>query len=140
MYKKILVPLDGSIIADLAAEHAVDLAKLLAAEVTFLHVISVRANIDRSGEGYHGIYQDLLIKGQEIIKNAEEAYGSFGVSINGKLIWGNPLEGICMEAKEGRYDLIVMGSRGLSEIKGFLIGGVINKVVRYAPCPVLVVR
>ena len=140
MYKKILVPLDGSIIADLAVEHAVDLAKSLAAEVTFLHVISARSNINESGETYQWFYQGLQKNGQEIIEKAKEAYGNYGVVISSKLIWGNPVEGICIEANEGRYDLIVMGSRGLSEIKGFLIGGVTNKVVRHASCPVLVVR
>lgn len=140
MYKKILVPLDGSIIADLAAEHAVDLAKSLAAEVTLLHVISTRSKINESGEACQWIYRDLQFKGQEIIKKTKEAYGNCGVVIGSKLIWGSPVEGICIEAKEGRYDLIVMGSRGLSEIKGFLIGGVTNKVVRHASCPVLVVR
>jgi len=47
---------------------------------------------------------------------------------------------ICREAKEGRFDLVIMGSRGLGEIKGYLMGSVSNRVVRHASCPVLIVR
>jgi len=53
---------------------------------------------------------------------------------------GDPAEQIITRAKRERTDLILMGSRGLSDIRGFLLGSVSHKVATYAPCSVLVVK
>ncbi len=53
---------------------------------------------------------------------------------------GDPAEEIVNAAKEGGYDLIVVGHRGLSPVRAFLLGSVSNRVVAHAPCSVLVVR
>jgi nucleotide-binding universal stress UspA family protein len=53
---------------------------------------------------------------------------------------GDPAEEILRVAKDGGYDLIVVGHRGLSPVKAFLLGSVSNQVVSHAPCSVLVVR
>ncbi|MFZ5595617.1 MAG: universal stress protein [Bacillota bacterium] len=145
MYKKILVPLDGSFRASIAAEQAVQLAKLMNSEVMFLHVIPsispyVGQYAGKSEGAYEQIHNDLQNIGEEILRKAMEDFGSYGVSLDAKKIWGNPAAEICREAKEGRYDLIVMSSRGLGEVKGYLMGSTSNRVVRHALCPVLIVR
>jgi nucleotide-binding universal stress UspA family protein len=145
MYKKLLVPLDGSVRANLAADQAMELARCMDAEVLFFHVIPalppyVNKYNDRLGGAYQQIHDELQAAGEEIMERARNEYGSRGVMIDTRIIWGNPAMEICREAKEGRYDLIVMGSRGLGEIKGYLMGSVSNRVVRHAPCPVLIVR
>lgn len=53
---------------------------------------------------------------------------------------GDPAFGIVTVAKEGEFDLIIVGHRGLSPIKAFLLGSVSDRVVAHAPCSVLVVR
>jgi len=53
---------------------------------------------------------------------------------------GDPAEEIVRAAKEGEFDLIIVGHRGLSPVKAFLLGSVSNRVVSHAPCSVLVVR
>ncbi|MFZ5647301.1 MAG: universal stress protein [Bacillota bacterium] len=145
MYRKILVPLDGSARANVAAEHALELAKNMSAELLFLHVIPalppyVNKYSDRLGGTYQQIHDELQAAGQDLLDKAKEEFGKSGLSIDTKIIWGNPAMEICREAKEGRFDLIVMGSRGLGEIKGYLMGSVSNRVVRHASCPVLIVR
>lgn len=145
MYRKVLVPLDGSIRANIAAEHAMDLAKTMKAEIMFLHVIPalppyVNSYSDRLGGAYQQIHDELEATGREIMEGAKKDYENSGVSMELKVIWGNPAMEICREAKEGRFDLIVMGSRGLGEIKGYLMGSISNRVVRHASCPVLIVR
>ena len=145
MYKKILVPLDGSARANVAAEHAIDMARTMKAEVMFMHVIPalppyVNAYSDKLGGAYQQIHDELEATGKEIMENAKRDYEGSGVSTEIRVIWGNPAMEICREAKEGRFDLIVMGSRGLGEIKGYLMGSVSNRVVRHASCPVLIVR
>ena len=145
MYKKILVPLDGSEKASAAAGKAVELASIVGAEVTMFHVIpALPPYVNRYGEHLGGAYQqihnELQATGEEILQKAQDDFAKSGVKLNVKILWGNPAEEICREAKEGDFDLIVMGSRGLGEIKGFIMGSVSNRVVRHAPTPVLIVR
>lgn len=145
MYKKLLVPLDGSARANMAAEHALSLAKCMDATVLLFHVIPALppyANkfSDRLGGAYQQIHDELQVTGEDIMEKAKSDFGNYGVNVEIKIIWGNPAMEICREAKEGGFDLIVMGSRGLGEIKGYLMGSVSNRVVRHASCPVLVVR
>jgi nucleotide-binding universal stress UspA family protein len=58
----------------------------------------------------------------------------------GVVVRGNPAEQIIDRAKREKADLILLGSRGLSDIRSFLLGSVSHKVVTYAPCSVLVVK
>lgn len=53
---------------------------------------------------------------------------------------GRPSERIVEVAKEGKFDVIVMGSRGLGGIKGFFLGSVSDRVADEAACPVLIVK
>ncbi|MHB8156327.1 MAG: universal stress protein [Desulfocucumaceae bacterium] len=145
MYKKILVPMDGSVRANLAAEHAIELAKSNKAEVLLLHVIPalppyVNTYSDRLGGAYQQIHDELQATGEEIMEKAKKDFGKSGVTIEVKIVWGNPAMEICREAKEERVDVIIMGNRGLGEIKGYLMGSVSNRVVRHASCPVMIVR
>ncbi len=142
MYKKIMVPLDGSDQAEEAAVHAVQLAKIAGAAVTLYHVIPALPPYVNDGLGgaYQQVYEDLQNTGDEILAKAKERFSGEGVAVDTKIVWGNPAEEICKEAKGGDFDLIVMGSRGLGEIKGFIIGSVSNRVVRHADIPVLIVR
>jgi len=144
MYKKILVPLDGSDQAKMAAEQAVDIAEKFGAPVTFLHVcpnfnfmneFSIHAAID-----YTQLREEFSLQGEKILEDALVEFASRDVTITKKMVWGYPSEEIIQEATEGGYDLIVTGSRGLSAIKGYLMGSVSNRVTKHAPCPVLVVR
>ncbi len=144
MYKKILVPLDGSATAIMAAAQAIDIAEKYGAQVTFLHVcpnfsfmneFSIHAAID-----YTQLKEEFTVQGEKILADALAKFPDTQVIINKKLVWGYPSEEIIQEANDGGYDLIVTGSRGLSAIKGYLMGSVSNRVTKHAPCPVLVVR
>ncbi len=142
MYQKILVPLDGSAKAEEALIHAINLAKLTKGNITLLHVISELPPYldDGLGGAYQQVYQDLQMTGENILEKVQQKYASEGVVMESKIVWGNASEEICKESKENNYDLVVMGSRGLSEIKGFIMGSVSNRVVRHASCPVLIAR
>ena len=143
-YSKILVPLDGSDPAVLAAKHATHIAAKFGAEVTFLYVcpvfnfineFSIHATID-----YIQIKEELTTQGNNILDFSLKEISLENIPSQRKLCWGYPAEEIIKEAKAGEYDLIVTGSRGLSMVKGYLMGSVSNRVTKHAPCPVLVVR
>jgi len=143
MYKKILIPTDGSNRSDEAIETGVKLAEKVGAEVTVLHVIPkipVYAQFDYSGASFKAFLEALEKFGIQMLFSVEEKYADSGVNITTKLLKGNPSEEICKEAKEGSYDLIVMANRGLGEVKAFLMGSVSSKVVKHALCPVLIVK
>lgn len=145
MYKKLLVPLDGSALSNSAAEHALKMAANMDAEIVFLHVIpALPPYVKKNGNQAEGVYQqvheELRKSGNQIMEQAMTEFMSHWNKLDKKVIWGNPAMEICREAKEGMYDLIVIGSRGMGETKGYLMGNVSNRVIRHATCPVLVVR
>ncbi len=150
MFKKILVPIDGSDFAYLAAQRAVFMAVKNGGMVTLLHVINY-------GQGSRGNYIRPSLKNElmdqlehdgkllldKVFTNLELIQGADKydrISIATELAWGNPSEVIVEKARSGGYDLIVMGSRGLGAISGLLLGSVSDRVVKLAPCPVLIVR
>ena len=62
------------------------------------------------------------------------------LQVTKELVEGRPADKIVETAKEGMFDLIVIGSRGLGGIKEFFLGSVSNRVADKAPCPVLIVK
>lgn len=150
MFKKILVPVDGSDFAYLAAQRAEFMAAKQGGIVTLLHVI----NYGQSSRGNHlrpslkhehmdQLEQEasaLLAKVKANLELIQAADKDKNVTLESELAWGNPAEVIVEKAKSGGYNLIVMGSRGLGAISGLLLGSVSDRVVKLAPCPVLIVR
>ena len=139
IYNKILLPTDGSENNKVAIEHAIALAKELNADITALSVI------DRSY--LSSLYESIPLpefspEVDEVSRRAVDCAvkegQKMGVRITGKVIDGHPADEIIKASKD--YDLIVMGSLGRSGMSHLLIGSVAEKVVRFAHCPVLVIR
>ena len=78
--------------------------------------------------------------GAGILADGKKNAGTERVEVETLLKGGHPVEGILQTAKKDDFDLIVMGARGISRIRGILIGSVSDGVIRHAPCPVLVVK
>lgn len=135
MYKKILVPIDGSGKSLLAACHGAELASNFGASVTLIHVIPVLP-LDVRGM----VINQFRAEAKELLKKVARDLDRFNVSIDIKVKTGKTAESICIIARKHKYDLIVIGSRGLSEVKGYLLGSVSNAVTIHAPCPVLIIR
>ncbi len=145
MYRKILAPIDGSDRAKLAAAHAADLAKKLDAELTLLHVVPhLPAYVNRYSDHLGSVEQTLLEEfskeGEKTLTEIKWALTKKDIKAHTILVIGNPAEEICKIAEEESFDLIVMGSRGLGEIKAYIMGSVSSRVVRHAKCPVLIYR
>lgn len=138
MFKRILIATDGSENASHALDYAAELARIASSEeVVVIHVcIGCTADLDpdeRNLEAANGIAADAAEKLAEAGVNArtivETDYPPESV--------GNA---IIDTAKAEDVGLIVLGSRGLAEFKGMLLGSVSNKVVHGAECPVMVVK
>ncbi len=86
-------------------------------------------------------YELLEDVGQNILTRAREAAVSEGVlSVETCMLDGDMANGLLQRAAEENADLIVLGSRGMGEIKGLLLGSVSHKVSQLAPCPCMTVK
>jgi nucleotide-binding universal stress UspA family protein len=137
MFGHLLVAVDGSREASKTIPAAVDLATKFGSKVTVVHV--------REHERYEGDDVDLgpAMSAEEIVDGAVQAFAEAGVTADAvirRVRPGDTPEQIVQVARETECDLIVMGTRGMTEWKSLLLGGVANKVVHHAHCPVLLVR
>ena len=139
--KKILIPTDGSDYSMRAAEYAIGIAKTLNAEVTVVYVIDevVLDQISKSSNR-ESIEAELKEDGQRYIKYACSLAKKEGLKNSCVLAEGRPYEQIVHLAKDLGIDLIVMGTYGRRGPERILIGSVAERVIEYAPCPVLVVK
>ncbi len=139
--RKILVPTDGSLHSNHAAEYAIELAKKMSAEIIVLYVMDTVAleQTSRLTER-EGMERELKENGQRYINYALGLAKAAGVRASSLLAKGRPFEQIVHLAKGLGTDLIVMGTFGLRSAERILIGSVAERVIEYSPCPVLVVK
>lgn len=145
MYRKILVPLDGSELAERALEHALEVARGSQARLTLMRCpleidpLVLQAALTK-GPCHHEALREMSQK------EAESYLGQLAARPELKEVvddtqtpMGNPPEQILRTAQKGHYDLIVLSSHGRGGLDRFMFGSVADKVVRHAHCPVLVV-
>lgn len=124
--KTILACTDGSSYAQDALKFTAELAKAAKSKITVLYVAKPRGgSLPQSKE--------VVAEGAEILKKA-------GVEPEAKIREGAEAEEILREAREKDYDLIVMGHKGKSSIREFLLGDVVSKVTHHSLRPTLVYR
>ncbi len=141
MYKNVLIPTDGSDIAEMAVKHGIGLAKALGIKVYGLYVIDTSAFIGVPTEAVWENMKNLLEdEGKRALGMIEKMAGESGVEHEIILSEGPPYKNIIQTAEEKEIDLIVMGTAGRRGLDRFLLGSVAEKVVRTAPCPVMVVH
>lgn len=133
---RVLVGYDGSE----QARRALEWAPRLAGESP-VTVISVAPTLEASPRIPDAVdpTSNVDMHQQQLVE-AATLLGINGVRVEKLLRIGNPAEEIITAAEEGRFDLILIGIRGLSAVRRFLIGSVADRVVRHATVPVLVVR
>ena len=140
MYKKILVPTDGSEFAKKAQQHALFLAKVSGAEII---AVSVTENNFVNGlpldDEVYQLNQILKERSEENLKEFDKL-NEEDLKITHVIREGSPAKVILEVAKEEEIDLIVMGSSGKSGFDRFIMGSVADKVVNSAKCAVLVVH
>ena len=140
MYKRILVPTDGSEFAKKAQQHALFLAKVSGAEIV---AVSVTENNFVNGlpldDEIYQLNQVLKERSEENLKEFDKL-NEDNLKITYVIREGSPAKVILEVAKEEEIDLIVMGSSGKSGFDRFIMGSVADKVVNSAKCAVLVVH
>ncbi|HUK28719.1 MAG TPA: universal stress protein [Candidatus Acidoferrales bacterium] len=144
MFERILVAVDGSAFSDRALACAADIAKKYSAKLIILHVILRRfyaVTPSEAGVLATTVYvKELEVEGKEIIKRADEYTKNSGVDYECKLVQGVPADEIVKVGQVENVNLIIVGSRGLTEVRAFLQGSVSDKVSHHAKCPTLIVK
>lgn len=146
MPKRILVCIDFSRLGDDVVTYGHKLAHRLDAEVSFIHVIEFTQAFRGYGNpSMISLPEAVRTKAREHIEMLvlqAEAKMPTGKDHRHPLIVreGEPAEEIISFAKEGHFDLVVVGNRGNSRITSLVVGSTASKVARYAPCSVLIYR
>jgi len=139
MYKKILVPIDGSEISYSAAKHAAGMAKAFGSEITLMYVIDANALYEME-EGKIVSPAKAKRKGTKILESAKEKIKEHKLKTKFRVARGSPWNQIVTEAGKGAYDVIIMGACGKTAIERILLGSTSESVVRKAPCTVTIIR
>jgi nucleotide-binding universal stress UspA family protein len=137
MFEHILVAIDGSAYSQNALPTAIEVAKKFGSDIHVLHV----SEHDR---GRAAVFStESPAEATRMVADAVKAVRDAGVTAKGRLVdvaAGHVAKAIVEAAAGHEIDLIVMGSRGLSDIAGLLLGSVTHKVMQLAKVPVLVDR
>ncbi len=140
--KKILVPVDGSKNSINAMLKAREIGKALGSDITILNVIPLMQNYKyvHNKDFYKDVERETLKESQALLLNTKKYFEDYPGVINTLYKRGDAVEEIVKYAEEGRYDLIVMGNRGLGAFSRTLLGSVSNKVIHYVNTSVLIVK
>jgi nucleotide-binding universal stress UspA family protein len=142
MYKHILLPLDGSALAEQALPHALAQAERFEAELTLLKVIEPlpRRGTSMSQAAFERAEEEMKTWAREYLEGVAGKLQEQGISVQTATPLDEPHRAIVRLAERNQVDLIVMCTRGQSGISRWLMGSVADRVVRGAKVPVLLVR
>jgi len=138
MIQTILVGYDESESSRHAYAHALDLARRYKARLLVVTVVripepaiftEVEGIIDNAEQHFQAVFRDLVAEAQ-----------ASGLTVATEVVLGHPAEQIIHLAETRQVDLVVLGSRGRSRMKRWMLGSVSERVLRYAHCPVTIVR
>jgi nucleotide-binding universal stress UspA family protein len=146
VFKRIVVGTDGSDTALLAVQQAIDLAKATGASLEVVSAFEPAASPGLSPEERTDVPGDVqyeLGNRQAVNMVLERAAGDAdkaGVKATTHAREGDPADALLDIAEETGADLLVVGNKGMTGAKRFLLGSVPNKVSHHAPCSVFIVR
>jgi nucleotide-binding universal stress UspA family protein len=140
MFKKILLAYDGSEGAKKGLEAGINLVKVHQAE---LWALAVQEKLPRFAGTMDEVMEEKAFGHQhyeQILEEARTRAKEAGIELKTDNRIGHPAKTIVEVANEGKFDLILVGHTGLSGVWAKFLGNTAEKVSRYAPCSVLIVR
>jgi nucleotide-binding universal stress UspA family protein len=141
MYQRILVPLDGSRLAEQALPHATSHAEHYAAKIVLLMVLGPLSELSMAGRGAVLRAERASARlAEEYLEGVAAGLREQGLSVQTETAEGKPYLEIVHYAEENDIDLITMSTRGHSGLSRWLLGSVTDRVVRGATVPLLLVH
>lgn len=135
---KFLVPLDGSANSFRGLDRAIYLARQYHGTITGLNVVPMATPAKNSP--ITSWEKMFLNNAAKFMKKAKTRAAKNGILFHDKVVYGDEGVAIVHFAKRNNFDMIVIGSRGRSEIKEFFLGSTSNYVLHKSPMPVLIVK
>ena len=142
MYKRILLPLDGSELAEQALPHAIAQAERFQAELILFRVIEPlpRVGGGMSQTAFERAEGEMKVWAQGYLEDLSASVKGQGIPVQVVTMKGNAGKAIVQFAEANQVDLIVISTRGHSGLSRWLMGSVADRVLRGAKVPVLLVR
>jgi nucleotide-binding universal stress UspA family protein len=142
MLSKILVPVDGSENSFRALDHAIFLStKIQETQTTVLYIIEDQPSLYiYSPKTMEKVRADYKRESTKILERCKEMANKSGINIHTVLLEGDPASKIIGYSEMEKFDIIIMGSRGMGKFKEVILGSVSNKVLHHAKCSVMLVR
>ena len=138
MFSKILVAIDGSESAKKAFAHSIYLASIFKCSLDVIHVVSCEFGGDSASS--FELIDDLKTKANSMLGEYKNDALEKGIVPKFMLEVGDPATMITEIVNSKDYDLVILGTRGMSVFKELVLGSVSTKVMHHAKCPVMVVR
>ncbi|MBN1545655.1 MAG: universal stress protein [Syntrophaceae bacterium] len=140
MFKRVLVPLDGSKLAECALPYVRDLAQGgFVGEIVLLNVVEVPGTWIE-GIDYVAIKEASLKQSTKYLTDLKDQLVSEGLPVKAEILEGMTTQMIVDYAKEKQVDLIVIGTHGYTGMKKLMFGSVALRVLHDSHCPVLLIR
>ena len=147
LINRILLPTDGSEHSIKAARYCAELAKERDRKVTIMHIYQVKIPIVpvQPVIGVESLIffeseEETKKRGEEAINKTKAIFDEASIPVETLFFNGHPVQTIVETAKEMKFDLIILGSRGLGRLDRLLRGSVADGVLHNANCPVFIVR
>ena len=139
--RRILVPVDFSTHSRKAVAYASAFARQFSASLTFLHVIQVNYAYGEFGAiDFTSLEREMRAGAEKELSAQVATATATGLSAVSLVREGSPAKVIADVARELGADLVVISTHGYTGLKHVIMGSIAEQVVRYTPCPVLVVR
>lgn len=136
-FQRVLVATDGSKQCRAAVERAIDFSRSYGGEMSVVSIVDVPAEFYAEAPQ---VAEDMVRKARGYVEDVKKQAEASGVKAETFVKEGEAFQAIIESAKSRNVNIIVMGSHGRTGLKRLLMGSVAEKVIGYAPCPVLVTR
>lgn len=140
MFKRILVPLDGSVRAEAALTSGIELAKQFQGALTLLRAVELMPDGISGSDVIDRIRDEQLATARTYLERAAQRASQSGVKAETVAVPGDAARVILSFARDQQTDVIVINSHGSGGLTGYVFGSVAEKIVRGAGCPVLVMH
>lgn len=140
LFKSLLVPIDFSETSTKALDYAIALAREFGSQIRLLHVVELRAVFNSTNPSFADWNRQIMIAAQTRLTNLADEEIDELIPVNSEVQVGRAYKVICEIAREQKSDLIAIGTHGFTGLKTLLLGSTAERVIRHAPCSVLVIR
>jgi len=141
LFSKILVAVDGSEVSYGALDAALFLSEKLGSKITAIHVMeNVPTVYIESQKVLDELLEARKNESQKILDECSLIATKKGITLTTNLLEGNPASTILEFSQSEKYDVIIIGSRGMGKFKELILGSVSSKVIHHSTCPILLIR